>query len=173
MPDDGLYRKESLEHITNPQQLDNYIVVTRPGWWFLVCALIVLLVCVFIWASVGSIPETVDAKAVVIDETHLVCYLPVADTNTDMIGKQVTVSVPRGKSGTYAGLVYSVSPTPYSRQEVADTITSDWLLSNLVTSNYVDKVTIVTQEALPVYQDSLCDVTILVAQLKPIHYITH
>lgn len=171
MTDDRLFRKESLEHITTPQQMDSYIVVTRSGWWFLLAALLILFAGLFIWGAVGSIPETVGAKALVVDENHLLCYLPVADNNAELVGKQVSVSVPRGENHSYSGHVYKVSQTPFSRQEIASTITSDWQISNLVTSDYADRVSIVTDDRLPLPTDSICDVTILVARIKPIHYI--
>jgi hypothetical protein len=170
MPDDGLFRKESLEHITNPQQLDSYIVVTHTGWWFLLAALLVLMTSVFIWAAEGSIPETINAKALVVDGTHLVAYLPVSENNLYLVGKLVTVTPPRGQN-SYDARVYAVSQTPLSRQEVASTVSSDWLLSNLMTSNYADRVTIISNQSLPVATGTLCDVNILLGRIKPIQYI--
>ena len=46
-----LYRKESLDHIQSPEQLDQVLRVTNPGVWLLLTAVILLLAGLLIWGS--------------------------------------------------------------------------------------------------------------------------
>lgn len=50
----GLFRKKSLERISSPEQLKDYIHVTTPGVWFVLLAITVLLAGVLVWAAFGT-----------------------------------------------------------------------------------------------------------------------
>ena len=50
--DNQVFRKKSLEQISSPEQLNDYLRVTNPAVWLLLTAVILLLVGVLIWSSV-------------------------------------------------------------------------------------------------------------------------
>lgn len=54
----NIFRKETLERISSPEQLNDYLRVTNPGIWIVLVAIVLLLVGFFVWMSVGTI-ETV------------------------------------------------------------------------------------------------------------------
>ena len=56
-----IFRKKSLERISSPEKLDDYLKVSTPSLWMILLAVIVLLVGIFIWASVGRLETTIDA----------------------------------------------------------------------------------------------------------------
>lgn len=58
-----LFRKESLDKITSPEQMRDYMRVTSPKLWMLLVSLIVLLVGFLIFASTTRMETTVDMKA--------------------------------------------------------------------------------------------------------------
>ena len=58
MNTNGLFREKSLERISSPEQLDDYIRVVSPAIWLLLIGVVLLLAGVLVWASVGSIPVT-------------------------------------------------------------------------------------------------------------------
>lgn len=60
-----LYRKSSLEKISNPEQLDKVLKVTSPMSWLALLAITVIIVITVIWGFVGSIPETITVKGAV------------------------------------------------------------------------------------------------------------
>lgn len=60
-----LYRKSSLERISNPEQLDKVLKVTSPMSWLALLGITVILVVTIIWSIIGSIPETVTSKGIV------------------------------------------------------------------------------------------------------------
>ncbi len=50
-----LFREKSVERISSPEQLNDYLHVTNPGIWILLICVIVLLAGIFIWVSQASI----------------------------------------------------------------------------------------------------------------------
>ena len=60
-----LYRKESLDRIQSPEQLNDYLRVTNPSVWILLIAVILLLVGLLVWGSLTYIDSMVYGQAVV------------------------------------------------------------------------------------------------------------
>ena len=54
----GIYREKSLERVSSPEQLDNYLRVTTPPVWIVLLALAILIVGIFVWAALGSVTAT-------------------------------------------------------------------------------------------------------------------
>ena len=50
-----IFRKKSIEKISSPEQLHDYIKVSSPGAWIVLLAIIVFLVGALVWAVNGSI----------------------------------------------------------------------------------------------------------------------
>ena len=55
-----LFRKKSLERISSPEQLDDYIKVTSVPVWIVLLAIVVILSGMLAWASFGTV-ESVKA----------------------------------------------------------------------------------------------------------------
>lgn len=55
----SIFRKETLERISSPEQLSDYLRVTNPGIWIVLAAIVILLIGFFVWMSVGIIETTV------------------------------------------------------------------------------------------------------------------
>ena len=51
----SIFRKKSLEQISTPEQLDDYIKVTKPSVWVVLIATILLIAGVLVWAVFGKI----------------------------------------------------------------------------------------------------------------------
>ena len=62
-----LYRKESLDHIQSPEQLDQVLRVTNPGVWLLLTAVILLLAGLLVWGSFTYIDSVAQGSAEVRD----------------------------------------------------------------------------------------------------------
>ena len=67
-----LFRKKTLEQISSPEQLTDYLQVTNPGIWAVLVAVILLLGGLFVWSAVGTLETTSEARVVVQDHTALV-----------------------------------------------------------------------------------------------------
>ena len=63
----GIFRQKSLERISSPEQLTDYLRVTNPGIWALLAAIIILLGGLFAWSVVGDLETVASGVAVVKD----------------------------------------------------------------------------------------------------------
>ena len=61
-----LFRKEALEKVATPEQLDQLIKITSPQRWFSLFAVGSLVAAGLIWSILGRIPITVTGKGVLI-----------------------------------------------------------------------------------------------------------
>lgn len=57
--DNQLFRKSSLERISSPEQLNEYIRATSPMLWVVLAGLLVLVLAAGIWSVTATLPETV------------------------------------------------------------------------------------------------------------------
>lgn len=63
----SIFRQKSIDKVSSPEKLDDYIRVTTPSVWLTLGAMIILLTGTLIWATCGELtvhnndgtPETV------------------------------------------------------------------------------------------------------------------
>ena len=72
--DESLFRKKSMDRISSPEALSDYLRVTSPGVWLILAAVILLLVGVLIWSSVASIDSIATGTAQVEDGSMLIHF---------------------------------------------------------------------------------------------------
>ena len=58
-----IFRKKSLDRISSPEALDDYLHVTTPSVWLILIAIIMLLVGMLIWSYVASIDSFATGRA--------------------------------------------------------------------------------------------------------------
>ena len=61
----NIFRQRSLDRISSPEQLTDYLRVTNPGVWVLLAAVIMLLGGLFAWSMVGNLETLTDGVALV------------------------------------------------------------------------------------------------------------
>ena len=59
----GVFREKSMERVSSPEQLNDYIRVARPSVWLVLTALLLLLVGMLAWSVLGRV-EATDAEGV-------------------------------------------------------------------------------------------------------------
>ncbi len=62
-----IFRKETLDRISSPEQLTDYLRVTNPGIWLVLVTVILLLAGLLAWSTVGTLETRAQAKVVVKD----------------------------------------------------------------------------------------------------------
>ena len=72
-PGNGIFRKKSIERVSSPEELNDYIRVTSPSVWLVLAALILLLAGILVWSVFG----TVDAHAAdgSVEEVHPIVFV--------------------------------------------------------------------------------------------------
>ena len=58
-----LFRKESVERVSSPEQLSDYLHVTSPAIWIVLAAVILLLASLFVWSSVTAVESYATGRA--------------------------------------------------------------------------------------------------------------
>lgn len=51
----GIFRQKSIDKVSSPEKLDNYIRVTTPSVWITLAAILVLLAGAIIWGIFGEV----------------------------------------------------------------------------------------------------------------------
>lgn len=74
MAEKNIFRKKSLDRISSPEQLNDYIRVSSPGIWLLLAAVVILLIGIGVWGVFGTIESSVPVCAVS-DGKETWCYI--------------------------------------------------------------------------------------------------
>jgi hypothetical protein len=85
-----IFRKKSIESISSPEQLNDYLKVTNVGVWVLLASVILLLAGLFAWSTVGRLETTANGVAVVENGT---AQILISDTNKGDIKSGMTVRI--------------------------------------------------------------------------------
>ena len=71
--DSGIFREKSIERVSGPEQLNDYIRVTTPSVWLVLAALVVLLLGMLAWSIFGTIEaNTADGG---VERVHPIVYV--------------------------------------------------------------------------------------------------
>lgn len=101
---DRIFRKKSIDRMSSPEQLNDYIRVTNPGVWMVLAAVIVLLVGICVWGVFGRL-ETRLTLAAESRSGETVVY--VKERNISSIKEQGSISI-----GDDVYTILSVSASP-------------------------------------------------------------
>ena len=128
----NVFRKKTLDRISSPEQLTDYLSVTNPGIWVILAAVILLLAGVFAWSMVGTLEIKAEVKVVVSDHTAQVIPLgsetlaggmplrvsgqdcQIAFAQSDEYGRSVGTAEVGLPDGTYDGIVVTEAVHPIS-----------------------------------------------------------
>ncbi len=64
MANETVFRDKSIERISSPEQLNDYVRLTNPGVWFVVAAIMIILVGAFIFGITGHIDSSVPGTCI-------------------------------------------------------------------------------------------------------------
>ena len=106
-----LFRKKSVDKVSSPEQLNEYIRVANPGVWMVLAAIVILLAGVVVWGFIGHLDTTL-ATAVVCENGEAVIYVKEADV--EKVEVSMTVRVDDKE--------YTVSEIPAEPKRVDDTM---------------------------------------------------
>ncbi len=65
----GLYRKSSVEKLSNPEQLDKAITISSPLSWLALIGVLIVIAAVIIWSFFGILPTTVTVNGIIAEAT--------------------------------------------------------------------------------------------------------
>ena len=106
-----LFRQKSVDKVSSPEQLNEYIRVANPGVWMVLLAIVILLAGVIAWGFIGHLDTTLPT-AVVCENGEAVIYVKEADAEKIAVGMTVRVDDKE----------YTVSEIPTEPKRVDDTM---------------------------------------------------
>ncbi len=157
--ENNIFRKKSLDRIASPEQLTDYIKVSNPSVWIILCAVIVLLISVLIWSIFGILPTTLKVTSYVKDD-FCTCYVN-SDTSLKIKpGMEV-------KIGAINGTVREVSTRPLSLTELSK-IYDDTDTAKLLTAGPLSYPVTVNIAGI---SDGIYEMEITIEKAKPISFV--
>ena len=85
-----LFREKSLERVSSPEQLNDYIRVTNPSVWIALLAVIFLLIGICVWAVFGRLDTVLNVGATT-EGDRTVCYVKESDIESLSPGLMVLI----------------------------------------------------------------------------------
>lgn len=149
-----IFRKKSIDRMSSPEQLNDYIKVTNPGVWMALAAIVILLIGVCVWGVFGKL-ETKLPVAAVSQDGQTVLY--VKEDNIASVRENMSVYV-----GDETYKVTSVSSQPVAVTEeiseyarhTGELSIGEWVYIVQIDGNMPDgayKAQIVTDRVSPLY----------------------
>lgn len=87
---DKIFRKKSIDRISSPESLNDYVKVASPSVWIILGGIIILLVGICVWGIVGRLETKVNI-GVMCDGTKNICYFKENDINKMKVGLKFDV----------------------------------------------------------------------------------
>lgn len=127
-----IFRQETMDRISSPEQLTDYLRVTNPGIWMILIAVIILLAGLFAWSFVGILETKTDATVVVKNQEAQVILAEAAtikkgmplrinedeyvisSVEKDEYGREIAHASVTLPDGTYEGVVVTERTRPIS-----------------------------------------------------------
>lgn len=97
----GIFRAKSLERISSPEDLNDYVRMTNPGVWMILIAVILILAGAAVWGILGSIDTTVPAVCVT-ENGETKCYI--SENYISKVREGMTVTVNGEQKYTVCGI---------------------------------------------------------------------
>lgn len=156
----NLFREKSIERISDPEQLDHYIKVTRPGGFLFLAAILLLLLSVWIWAATGTLEITVDTRGWS-ENGITTCYLTEEEIH------QVEVHM-KTVSGKNKGVVLMAAELPESYEMMAEKLGNESMVHALGIETGEWRYPVIVSEGT---EDGIQSVSIVTDRVSPIHYL--
>ncbi len=78
MPEEGIFRQKSIERLSTPEDLSDYLKVTGPGIWMVLASIIVILAGILVWGSLAHLETRLPVDAEVVNNEATI-YVTGAD----------------------------------------------------------------------------------------------
>ena len=151
-----LFRKKSVDKVSSPEQLNEYIRVANPGVWMVLAAIVILLAGVVVWGFIGHLDTTLPTAVVCVNGEAMI-YVKEADAEKIEVGMTVRVGDKE----------YAVSEIPTEPKRVDDTM-SEYAIhaSGLTSGEWVYAVKVNGD-----FADGVHKAEIVIESISPISFI--
>lgn len=152
----SVFRNSSLDRVSSPEQLNDYIKVSNPSVWVILAAAVIFLIGVVVWGIFGTLTTTKEAVAVA-NRGNVICFVSADNAGKISAGMEVRI-------GDSVGTVLSVSSSPIQIGEDFDPYAL--YLTRLKVGDWVYQVSVQTSVEEGVYPAQ-----IIIETLSPISFV--
>ena len=152
-----VFRQKSIEKISSPEQMNDYIRVSNPSVWIILAAVIVLLAGVFVWGLFGRLDSAFQTGGVCQDGS-LTVY--VSEENFAKISEKAVISVD--------GAELALSDIPSSPVRLDDN--ADPYLLHLTGASAGDWVYVLKVDAAGM-KDGIISVSVITERVRPLDFV--
>lgn len=161
----SIYRKESLERLSQPEQLNDYIRVTTPAVWVVMIALVTALLGLLAWGIFGKVTLSMEARSILTSGGYI-CYVD------DLSGIEEDMQVVVGKN---EGTITYILDYPMDYQMLSE-IYPSYILYELDPAQYVYGLVLDVPVGEGVYGNAedeyaIFDTTIILRHVRPISLV--
>lgn len=158
MDNKQIFREKSVERISSPEQLNDYVRVSNPSVWLILAAVVFILAGVCVWGIFGRLDTVIDTVGVCRDG-KLTCYISDDDVKSVKVGMKVDVN-----GGKYE--ISEISKKPIEVDENFDSYAM--YVGKLKEGQWVYEVTAKAQLESGTY-----DAKITTNSVSPISFVTN
>lgn len=138
--DSNLFRKEALEQLSSPEQLDQLIQVVNLKDWVPLASIGFLVSIILLWSIFARIPTIVQARGLLLKSANSnqlinVSYFSIAEGRRIQPGDSLLIipdTVNFQDNGGLEATVTAVSPTPVTQENLLNRINGNQELAKLV-----------------------------------------
>lgn len=152
-----VFRQKSIEKISSPEQMNDYIRVSNPSVWIILAAVIVLLAGVFVWGLFGRLDSAFQTGGVCKDSS-LTVYI--SEENFAKISEKAVISVD--------GAELALSDIPSSPVRLDDN--ADPYLLHLTGASAGDWVYVLKIDAAGM-KDGIISVSVITERVRPLDFV--
>jgi hypothetical protein len=163
----NLFKKSSMERISSPEKLNDFIKVANPAGWMVLAASLSVVLGLLIWGIFGRLNETVQFNGCLKDG-QLICYTEGSLAGKLEQGMKATI-FPQGSGETFDGCILTVAEHPLSFDEASRFITSDYMLASLGITGW--NIPVAVETDAPLYEGVVYTVTVVTDTYRPIEMV--
>ena len=185
----GLFRKSTLERVSSPEQLNEYIKVTNPSLIVMLIGIFTILIAGAVWVFSSGIPKTADLLGVAVTDSSgtqkVYCYVPIATSKRLAKDMEAQISpdyADREEYGFINGKVLSVGTEIVTEEYLSHKFENPQLVLPMVSAaakqgNVVEielstgKWSSEKGEGIVVTNGTSCSVKVVVGETKPYELI--
>lgn len=184
MANNSLFRKSSLERVSSPEQLDEYVKVTSPNLILLIIAIFSILFSGIVWIFNSDIPKYEKIPGIVITENgvkKLYSYVDIGTSQKFEVGMKTRISpeyISAEEYGYINGEIESVGKKVVDANSILSKFKNPNMIAQIFPSyNCVEVVTLLKEPSkekiaqIEIIDGSQCISSVIVGREKAVDFI--
>ena len=183
MANNNLFRKSSLERVSSPEQLDEYVKVTSPNLILIIIAIFSILFAGIVWIFNSDIPKYEKIPGIVITENgikKLYSFVDIGTSQKFKTGMQTRISpeyISAEEYGYINGKIESVGTKVVDEESITKFKNPSMIAQVLPAYNCVEVVTLLKEPSkdkiaqIEIIDGSQCTSSVVIGRERAIDFI--